>query len=133
MKSYGVTSKLHKWIFCFLSNRLQCVKVGTSCSSKSNVTSGTSQGSIMGTTLFAIYINDLPNYLTSQCKMFAVDVKIYNKSFNHDILQMDINNMVKWSTDWCLYFNAKKRHVLQRGEKILIVFVSCLLVKLIIN
>ena len=93
------------------------MKVGTSCSNKSNVTSGIPQGSILGPTLFAIYINDLPNSLTSQCKMFADDLKIYNKSFNHDIVQMDINNMLKWSSNWCLYFNTNKCNVLHSGEK----------------
>ena len=39
LESYGITSKLHKWVSCFLSNGLQWVKVGTSCSNKSNVTS----------------------------------------------------------------------------------------------
>ena len=78
-------SKLLKWISCFLSNRLQWVKVGTSCSYKSNATSGIPQGSILWPTLFAIYINDLPNSLTTQCKMFDDDLKIYNISFNHDI------------------------------------------------
>ena len=87
-------------IYCFLSNRLQWVKVGTSCSNKSNVTSGIPQGSILGQNLFAIYRNDLPNSLTSQCKMFADDLKIYNKSLNHDIVQMDINNMLRWSNKW---------------------------------
>ena len=62
------------------------MKVGTPCSSKSNVTNGIPQGSILGPTLFAIYINDLSNCLTSQCKMFADDLKTYNKSFNHDII-----------------------------------------------
>ena len=70
------------------------MKVGTSCSNKSNVASGIPQGSILGPTLFAIYINDLPNCLTSQCKIFPDDLKIYNKSFNHDIVLLDINNMV---------------------------------------
>ena len=78
------------------------MKVGTSFSNKSNVTSGIPQVSILGQSLFAIYINDLPYSLTSQCKMFADDLKIYNKSFNHDIIQMDINNMLKWSSKWCL-------------------------------
>ena len=31
LESYGITTKLHKWISCFLSNRLQWVKVQTSC------------------------------------------------------------------------------------------------------
>ena len=49
--------------------------------------------------------------------MFADDSKIYNKSFNHDIVQMDINNMLKWSSKWCLYFNTNKCNVLHNGEK----------------
>ena len=55
--------------------------------------------------------------LTSQCKMFADDVKIYNKSFNHDIVQMDINNMLKWSSKWCLYITTNKCNALHSGEK----------------
>ena len=47
LESYGITSKSHKWISCFLSNRLQWVKVGTSYSNKSNVTSGIPQCSIL--------------------------------------------------------------------------------------
>ena len=83
-----------------------------SCSNRSNVTSGITQGSTMGPTLFAIYINDLPNCPTNQCKMFADDVKIYNKSFNHVIVQMDINNMFMWSNNWCLYLDKNKCRVL---------------------
>ena len=117
LESHGIASKLLKWTSCFLSNRLQWVKVGTSCSNKSNVTGGIPQGSILGPTLFAICINDLPNCLTSQCKMLADDLRIYSKSFNHDIVQMDISNMLKWSSNCCLYFNTNKCNVLHRGEK----------------
>ena len=49
--------------------------------------------------------------------MFADDLKIHNKSFNHDIVQMDINNMLKWSSNWCLYFNTNKCSELHRGKK----------------
>ena len=49
--------------------------------------------------------------------MFADDQKIHNKSFNHDIVQIDINNMLKWSSNWCLYLNTNKCSVLHSGEK----------------
>ena len=93
------------------------MKVGTSCSNKSNVVSGIPQGSILPPILFAIYINDLPNCLNSQYKMFADYVKIYGKSFNHGREQMDIDNLFRWSSNWCLYFNADKCNVLHSGEK----------------
>ena len=77
------------------------MKVGTSWPNKPNVTCRIPQGSILGPILSTIYINDLPYCPISQCKMFADDLKIYNKSFNHDIVQMDIN-MLTWSSNWCL-------------------------------
>ena len=49
--------------------------------------------------------------------MLAGDTKIYNKSFNHGIVQMNINNMLKWSSDWHLYFNTNKCNVMHSGEK----------------
>ena len=49
--------------------------------------------------------------------MFADDMKIYGKSFDHDVVQMDINNMLKWSSNWCLYLNRNKCCVLHSGEK----------------
>ena len=42
---------------------------------------------------------------------------IYSKSFNHCLVQMNLDNMIKWSTDWCLYFNTKMSNVLHIGEK----------------
>ena len=48
--------------------------------------------------------------------MFA-DMKSYSISFNHDIVQMDVNNMLMCSSIWCLYFNANKCSVLHSGEK----------------
>ena len=60
------------------------MKVGTSDASKSNAISGIPLGIILRPILFAIYINDLANCLTSQCKMFDDDVNIYNKLYKHD-------------------------------------------------
>ena len=48
LKSYGITGKIFQWIEDFLVGRSQQVKVGTSLSKKSEVTSGIPQGSILG-------------------------------------------------------------------------------------
>ena len=49
--------------------------------------------------------------------MFADEIKIYNKSLNHGIVQMDTNKMLKWSSNLCLYFNTNKYNVLHDEEK----------------
>ena len=44
---------------------------------------GVQQGSIIGTLLLLIYINDLSSYLSSNVKLFADDVRLF--SVIHDI------------------------------------------------
>ena len=47
-----------------------------------NVEAGVRQGSIFGPLLFAIYINDFANGLSSNTKLFADDTSLF--SFIHD-------------------------------------------------
>ena len=44
--------------------------------------SGVPQGSVFGPLLFLIYINDLPNGLTSICKISADDTSLFSKIFD---------------------------------------------------
>ena len=57
----------------FLPCRKQRVVPNGQHSSWDNVTVRVPQGSILGPLLFLIYINDLPNDLSSNCKLFADD------------------------------------------------------------
>ena len=97
LRGYGICGNLLNWISDFLTNRTQRVRCGNSYSSSSQVLSGIPQGSILGPILFTIFINDLPECVSSCCHIFADDTKLYNSTKNHQILQNDINQLQKWS------------------------------------
>ena len=102
LKGYGVNGKVLSWVKAFLTDRRQKVLVNQSQSYWATVTSGISQGSVLGPLLFIIFINDLPDCVKSAIKIFA-DTKIYREIKDQsDIkqLQDDIDSLKKWSRDW---------------------------------
>ena len=104
----GINDKLLFWIKDFLDQRLQHVKIMDNISSSKQVISGIPQGTVLGPILFIMYINDLPDNITSHLFMFADDTKIYKKSNEHYDLQDDLNQLQKWSDDWLLRFHPAK-------------------------
>ena len=53
--------------------------------------SGIPQGSVLGPLLFLIFVNDLPNWITTNIKMFADDTKIWTKITGNDDIQIKID------------------------------------------
>ena len=69
-----------------------------------NVEAGVPQGSILGPLLFLIYINDLPENLVSNPKLFADDTSLFsvirNKHLSAQNLNEDLNKINHWAFQW---------------------------------
>ena len=119
LKDAGVKGQVLTWITNFLVNRKQRVVIGGNHSSWVRVRSGVPQGSVLGPTLFLIYINDLLNNLNSKGKLFADDAKIYGRvrsDQDREMLQEDLDKLNEWSMNWLLQFNKDKCKVMHIGK-----------------
>ena len=73
LKTYSVEGKLLKLLENYPTDCQQRVVLNGWTPSWQNVYTGVPQGSVLGALLFLIYINDLPDELTSMCKIFPDD------------------------------------------------------------
>ena len=118
-QSYGICSKTLDRIKAFLAGRHQSVVVNGQRSEWSEVTSGIPQGSVLGPTLFVMFINDLPKTVQCGVKLFADDTKLYVRSDipgNPDCLHNDITRLQDWSDKWLLSFHPDTCTVMHIGN-----------------
>ena len=117
---YGIRGNLLTWIESFLQNRSQLVVVDGHYSSPITVSSGVLQGTVLGPTLFLLYINDIDTNIQSQIRLFADDCLIYrpiNSGDDHGKLQEDFTSLTRWATTWQMEFNVTKCNILQLSKK----------------
>ncbi|XP_065650973.1 uncharacterized protein LOC136079180 [Hydra vulgaris] len=94
---------------------------GEHSSDWTDVLSGVPQGSVLGPTLFIIYVNDLKDKLKSVHKIYADDTKLLQeiRPEFHDadclILQNDLNIVTEWSKEWLMELNVQKCKVMHLG------------------
>ena len=116
LKSAGIDGKVLNWNDHFLTRRRQKVVFRNGMSQWREVKSGVPQGSILGPTLFLVYVNDLPDNVQSSLKMFADDTKAYkciSSLADCQVLQKDLDSLAKWSNKWLVQFNESKCVVLR--------------------
>ncbi|XP_072032799.1 uncharacterized protein [Amphiura filiformis] len=117
---YGIRNNLHQWIRSFLSNRTQRVACEGNFSSPKEVLSGVPQGTVLGPLLFLTYINDLPDMLSNQVRLFADDCLVYSTVSNErdmDSLQADLKSLETWQETWKMSFNPSKCTVMEISLK----------------
>jgi len=116
LEYYGIRGPTNIWINSFLSKRSQTVVFEGSSSYTAPVKSGVPQGSVLGPCMFLFFMNDLPDALTSQVRLFADDTLVYltvNSQDDANRLQADLNKLAEWGQRWLMEFNAKKCQVLR--------------------
>ena len=118
IKSMGISGELLNLLENYLSDRYQRVVLNGQTSSWTPVLAGVPQGSILGPLLFLIYINDLPNELQSNAKLFADDTSLFavanDKNVCANILNNDLLAISKWAFNWKMLFNPDPKNLLKK-------------------
>ena len=113
-KSYGISGQIFGLISSFLSNRQLRVVLDGKSSQEYPVNAGAPQGSILGPTLFLLYINDFPDDVICNIAIYADDTTLYSKCNQaSDLWQQlelasDLRDTVDWGMKWLVDFNAGK-------------------------
>ena len=77
--SLGISGQIFDLISSFLSNKRLWVVLHEKSLQEHPVNAGVSQGSILGPTLFLLYVNDLPDDFICNIAIFADDPSLYSK------------------------------------------------------
>ena len=78
IKALGVSRASLDWFKSYLPERLQCVRIGGETSRLQGISHGVPQGSILGPTLFTIYLNNIPSILdVCSLELLVDDSKLY--------------------------------------------------------
>ncbi|KAK3089125.1 hypothetical protein FSP39_001036 [Pinctada imbricata] len=120
LEAYNIGPETIEWIGDYLSDRKQQVSVNGEVSEWHEVTSGIPQGSVLGPTMFVIFINDLPDIVKSTVYLFADDTKIFNlvqEVEDKNTLQRDLEQLTTWSNTWLLRFHPQKCKHLHIGKR----------------
>ena len=77
--SYGTSGQIFGLTSSFLSKWLLPVVLVSKSSQEYPVNAGVPQGSILGPTLFLLYINDLPDDVICDIAIYVDDTTLYSK------------------------------------------------------
>ena len=117
LSRYGIRGLPLKLLSSYMSERKQCVRIGSVKSNFSTVNIGVPQGSILGPLLFILYINDLPlvpNNLSTI--LYADDTTIYGSSMDDaaltDRFNIELNKVYQYTCVNRLSLNVAKTYAI---------------------
>lgn len=112
MISLGVPSYIVRFVDNYLDKRTFQVCLGQDLSSERKLIASVSQGSILGPTLFLIYINDVPKHPQTSLTLFADDTAVFSSFWNEDYIikniQSHIHELETFFQKWKIKINTNK-------------------------
>ena len=114
LSRFNFSAQTINWFHSYLSHREQCPVVGGASSAYMGCPVGVPQGSILGSILFSLYINDLPEYfLHVEVQLYADDTVIFTKPNDPEkaacvLSTYNITHIQTWLNRSCPILNAKK-------------------------
>ena len=134
LPSYGICGTTLQWISSYLSCREISVVVEGTSSEKQAINAGVPQGSVLGPTLFLLYINDLPDQIQADTFIFADDTMLSHsthfksqsessrlleekRATSAAILNNDLASIAEWGKKWLVAFNPTKTQTINISLK----------------
>ena len=78
LKTAGFGPELVGWVESYLEGRTMRVVINGKVSRWRKIESGVPQGAVLAPLLFLIYVNELPDWMKSEIKLFADDSKLWH-------------------------------------------------------
>ena len=100
LERHGIRGNVLDLFQSYFTQRFQYVYVNDSTTNKLEVKCGVPQGSILGPTLFSLYVNDLPKISQFNVRMFADDTVMVMSDRDLQNLKKTANAEVKKIENW---------------------------------
>jgi len=123
LERIGVRGVIRSWFCSYLSNRQQSVVLDGALSSKRVLSRGVPQGSVLGPTLFLVYINDMMNSCSKLNLIhFADDTTAFLSLHDQFLLMQNVNEDLESVNKWLcanrLSLNVDKTSYMLIGDSV---------------